>query len=120
VSDKSSNTINLVILGLFGAYVALPFLPQGDEVRRNTYRSREECVADYSETQCESSSSGGGSGSWGYRGPSYYADGRGHTDDPGPGRYSRENGRPNPAVIHTETSFRGGFGNLARRLGSGG
>jgi len=56
VSGKSSSTINLVILGLFGAYVALPFLPQGDEVRRNTYRSREECVADYSDAECETTS----------------------------------------------------------------
>lgn len=120
MSDKSSSTINLVILGLVGAYVALPLLPQGDEMRRNTYRSREECVADYSETQCESWSSGGGGGSAGYRGPNYYADGRGHPDDPGPGRYRRDNGRNNPAVSHTETSFRGGFGNLARKLGGGG
>ena len=119
MSEKSSNTIKLVILGLFGAYIALPYLPQGEEMRRNTYRSRDDCLADYSEDQCETTFNGNG-GSWGYRGPTYRADGRGHPEDPGPGRYNRETGRSNPAVIHTESSFRGGFGNMARRFGAGG
>lgn len=124
MSEKSSNTINLVILGLLGAYIALPLLPQGDEYRRNTYRSRDECVADYSETDCEPTesggSSGGGSGGGGrYRGPSYRADPSGHPEDPGPGHYKKTYGGTNPAVSGVESSFRGGFGNLARKFGAG-
>src|SRR5512139_1708605 len=119
MSEKSSDAIMLVLLGLIGASMALPYLPQGEEVRRNTYRSRNDCVADYSEAECETTPASG-DGSWGYHGPTYRKDSQGHPEDPGPGRYSKEFSKPNPAVIHTESSFRGGFGNISRRFGSGG
>jgi hypothetical protein len=121
VSDKSSRIVNLVILGVFGTAIALPLLPQGEEMRRNVYRSKDDCLSDYSEPECEPTNQGnssGGSSYW-YRGPQYRADPTGNPGDPGPGRYNGANSLRSPGIANTETSYRGGFGNISRRFGIG-
>jgi hypothetical protein len=122
VNEKLSRTVNLVILGLLGTAVALPLLPQGEEMRRNVYRTKEDCLSDYSEPECEPTregSGGHGSGSW-YRGPTYRSDRTGNPNDAGPGRYQNTYGARNPSALSSESSFRGGFGNISRRFGIGG
>lgn len=123
MNEKLSRTVNLVILGLVGTAVVLPLLPQGEEMRRNVYRSKEDCLSDYSEPECEptkeGSSGGHSSTSW-YRGPSYRADRSGNPNDAGPGRYQNSYGVRNPGVLNSESSFRGGFGNISRRFGISG
>jgi hypothetical protein len=106
---RRSLLVNLTALGVAGA-VAVPYLPQGNELRRNVYADRESCVRDYSPDQCEppSSSSAVGHGSW--RGPGYYSD-RSLPEakaDPGAGRIGLSGG--------TETSVRGGFGRIGQAL----
>lgn len=111
--SRRSKIVTLTLLGLVGAVIAAPYIPEGQSVRRNTYRDRESCERDYSPTQCEPGDGGGGGSSGGYsrwRGPEYYEDRRlpEASRDPGPGRTGLSSG--------VETSTRGGFGQAGRFL----
>ena len=62
----------------------------GEDVQRNSYLSRAECIADYSEAQCNPDTPIGSSyGGTRYYGPWYRSSysGARSADDPGPGRY---------------------------------
>ena len=60
--QKKSSMVSLAIMGtaMVGA-VGLPALFGGTDVQRNRYSSREACIADYSETQCNPDLPSGGS-----------------------------------------------------------
>jgi uncharacterized protein YgiB involved in biofilm formation len=108
---RRSLIVNLTLVGVAGAFVFGPMLPEGKEVRHNEYNSLSDCARDYSPAQCAPSSSGGGSGGgyW-WRGPTYFAN-RTLPEaqaDPGPGRAG--------LAVRTESSMRGGFGRVGRFL----
>ena len=104
---KRSNAVLLTLIGLPAAVIiAEPFIPQGQEVRRNLYADRGGCERDYSPQQCQPGS--GSSGGW--HGP-YYSSNRYSAaagSDPGPGRSG--------ATHAVETSTRGGFGAFGRAM----
>lgn len=111
--SRRSKIVNLTVLGLVGAVMAAPYIPEGKTVRRNVYSDRESCERDYSPQQCEPGGGGsGGRGRW--RGPEYYEDRRlpEASRDPGLGRTGLSTG--------VETSTRGGFGRAGRSLRAGG
>lgn len=108
---KRSNIVLLTLVGLPAAVIiAEPFIPQGDEVRRNLYPDRAACERDYSPQQCGQSS--GSSGGW--HGPYYYSNRYSAQAgaDPGVGRTG--------AVHAVETSTRGGFGAFGRAMHAAG
>lgn len=98
---KKSDAVVLTLV--VGAMAALNLERQPNTVR-NTYNTREDCVQDYSDTQCRENTSGGRVGSSGrWVGPDY-------RDDESARRSQRASGK--------ETVRRGGFGLSGR--GSGG
>jgi hypothetical protein len=105
-SSRRSNAITLTVLGVVGAvWIADEVIPEGVEMRRNTYADRAACERDYPASQCAPQSSGGGSVYFGsYYGPYYSANRIGATpSDPGPGRSG------GIARASYTTSYRGGF-----------
>jgi hypothetical protein len=130
--QKKSSAVSLAIMGtaMAGA-VGLPVLFGGTDVQRNRYSSREACIADYSEAQCNPDVPVGG-GSFGttyYYGPWYRSDYRTRNTpgDPGPGRYYRSTvgtsaslagGGVGPSSV--ESGTRGGFGRSGRVSARGG
>jgi hypothetical protein len=133
--QKKSSIVTLAIMGaaMTGA-VALPALFGGTDVQRNRYGSRESCIADYSETQCNpdlpASGATPGMGTY-YYGPWYRSNYRSRTapDDPGPGRYYRGGGTvsgfssaggTSSAPTGVESGTRGGFGRGGRVSARGG
>jgi hypothetical protein len=122
---RRSLIVRLTLVGVAGAILFGPMLPEGKEVRRNQYRNQADCERDYSRAQCEAprpsgGSGGGGGGSGGgvggsggggyWRGPEYVAN---RTlpearTDAGPGRGGIR--------VGTEGSMRGGFGMVGRFL----
>ena len=130
--QKKSSAVTLAIMGtaMAGA-VGLPALFGGTDVQRNRYTSREACIADYSEAQCNPDVPYGGSSTGGtyYYGPWYRSDYRTRTNDPndaGPGRYYRGGGTMSgfssagSAPASVETGTRGGFGRSGRISARGG
>jgi len=130
--QKKSSAISLAIMGtaMVGA-VGLPALFSGTDVQRNRYASRETCVADYSEAQCNPDLPYGGSapGTTYYYGPWYRSDYRMRNtpDDPGPGRYYRSTVGTSSSLAGSgvgpssvETGTRGGFGRSGRVSARGG
>lgn len=108
-----------ITLGLMGTLFVTGCTPEPDTLR-NTYRTREDCVADYNESECapadrgasgdwnSNSASGSGVGVGRWYGPLYRGGGSFFgRDDPGPGR------DPNRPLLR-ETIKRGGFGQLGR------
>jgi uncharacterized protein YgiB involved in biofilm formation len=133
--SKKSVAVPLVLMGAFAGSIVLPMVFSGTDVQRNKYTSREACVADYSETQCNPDRPVGGSGlltaaALAYYGPWYRSDYRTRNDanDPGPGRYYRggatsgfsSGGAPSSAPTSVETGSRGGFGRSGRVSARGG
>ena len=136
--QKKSSAVTLAIMGaaMTGA-VGIPLLFGGTDVQRNRYTSRESCIADYSEAQCNPDVPNGsavapmGAATY-YYGPWYRSDYRSRTNDPndaGPGRYYRSGGTVSgfssaggagsaPAAV--ETGTRGGFGRSGRVSARGG
>jgi hypothetical protein len=135
--QKKSSAVTLAIMGaaMTGA-VGIPLLFGGTDVQRNRYASRESCIADYSEAQCNpdvpASGFVAGAAMSYYYGPWYRSDYRSRTNDPndaGPGRYYRNGGTVSgfsstggagsaPAAV--ETGTRGGFGRSGRVSARGG
>lgn len=86
------------------------------EQRRNQYQTKAECVADYSEKECEQQTRSGGGGffflgplymgNWRNRGASAFAGGG------GPGRAAMAS--PTGTVAHPTQTTRGGFGATGR------
>ena len=133
--QKRSDAIWLVILG---AAVASPFiLTAGEDMRRNLYQTREDCVTDYSENECAreatyhyGSNRLDDSGVRRYHGPWFESGSTRRTStDPGPGRQQEPSARS--VLTDTKTSYRppvsreygirGGFGRSgAVRAGRGG
>jgi hypothetical protein len=119
---KKSSAVPLVLMGAVAGVAVLPAVFSGTDVQRNRYHSREDCVADYSETQCGPDYPVGGvySGTGtNYYGPWYRSDVARRTqdpNDPGAGRFYRGSsglaatGLHSPAAV--ETGSRGGFGSL--------
>ena len=124
--QKKSSAVTLAIMGtaIAGA-VGIPYLFGGTDVQRNRYVSREACIADYSEAQCNPDMPVGGTalaaGTY-YYGPWYRSDYRARTldsNDSGPGRYYRGGGTASgfssaggvgSAPSGVESGTRGGFG----------
>lgn len=112
----------VVVVSLFSASSALSGCDDvGNDSRRNQYNTKAECVADYSERECETQArSGGGffflgpiySGNWRNRGREAYAGGG------GPGRAALAS--PDGVVAQKTTTTRGGFGNTGRSYSSRG
>jgi hypothetical protein len=113
----SSKAVALSLASLGGALAVSACEPEADtSERRNQYQSKAECVADYSERECEQQTrSGGGgffflgpiyTGNWRNRGATAYAGGG------GPGRAALNS--PNGVVAHPTQTTRGGFGSTGR------
>lgn len=126
--DWSSTIVVLSLLGVGGALTLSSCQPQTNgttevaDQRRNEYQTRQECVADYSERECEGQARSGGGffflgpmygGNWRNRGAGAYAGGG------GPGRAALVS--PNGVVAHPTQTTRGGFGSTGRSFsGRGG
>src|SRR5581483_11570407 len=52
-APKKSAAVPLVLMGAAAGVVALPALFGGTDVQRNRYATREACIADYSDAQCQ-------------------------------------------------------------------
>jgi hypothetical protein len=137
--QKKSSAVSLAIMGtaMAGA-VGIPMLFGGTDVQRNRYTSRETCIADYSEAQCNPDVPNGtvvapmGGPSTYYYGPWYRSDYRSRTSDstdPGPGRYYRGGGTvsgfssaggASSAPAGVESGTRGGFGRSGHVSARGG
>jgi hypothetical protein len=107
-NSRRSQWVGWVWVGLAGAYVALPLIPEGKTYRQNVYSDWSDCEADYSRQQCQQDNSSSSPGGRVYFvGPSYAADrNNAAANDPGPGR---------SGVTRTfKTSVRGGFGAIGR------
>lgn len=113
----SSKVVVLSLASLGGALAVSACEPEIDtSERRNQYQSKAECVADYSERECEQQTrSGGGgffflgpiyTGNWRNRGAGAYAGGG------GPGRAALTS--PNGVVAQPTQTTRGGFGATGR------
>ncbi len=115
---KRSGNIALVIMGLVGAYAALPMCSTGTEYSRNYYNNREDCEQDYPASDCYRGTAYGSG--YHYYGPYYRSDPVARlrdSKDPGPGRTAQETNRVSDKVVRVEKSTRGGFGSSARRYG---
>lgn len=117
---KSRRTANIVLIGI-GAVIAVPLLMRGESMQRNVYQDHNDCVADYSETQCERTYSGGSGTSYlGGRGPWYHTDpSSSPQNDPGQGRsrtsaFAGNSTTTLRAPMTIEHGVRGGFGNTGR------
>jgi hypothetical protein len=120
-SPKRRWSSKVVVLGLISASSALSACGEVDDQRRNQYNTKAECVADYSEQECESQArSGGGffflgplySGRWRNQSANAFATGG------GPGRAALAD--PNGRVAHPTQTVRGGFGQTGRSYSSRG
>ncbi|HZP68256.1 MAG TPA: hypothetical protein VFB32_18275 [Rudaea sp.] len=124
-APKKSAAVPLVLMGAAAGVVALPALFGGTDVQRNRYATREACIADYSDAQCQDDVPVGTSRSVGathyYYGPWYRTSSTSDPKDPGPGRYyashgvrgfSSGGGGGAPAAV--ESGTRGGFGSHGR------
>lgn len=133
LGQKKSSGVTLAIMGaaITGA-VGIPLLFGGTDVQRNRYASREACIADYSEAQCNPDMPMGnavaGVATY-YYGPWYRSDYRmrSASGDPGPGNYYRgggtsafSSGATSSAPVTVETGTRGGFGRSGRVSARGG
>lgn len=123
--EKKSGKVPLVLMGAVAGAVALPALFNGTDVQRNRYNSREDCVADYSEAQCNPDFPLGTSTRTYFHGPWYLSDFNARTrdsKDPGPGRYFRGGGSSSGFAVapSVETGTRGGFGSSGRVSARGG
>lgn len=118
--DKKSGKVPLVLMGAVAGAVALPALFNGSDVQRNRYNSREDCIADYSEVQCNPDFAIGTSSHAYYYGPWYRSDAGARIkdkSDPGPGRFfsgGRTTSSTSGAPASVETGTRGGFGSRGR------
>lgn len=116
--DKKSGKVPLVLMGAVAGAVALPAMFNGTDVQRNRYNSREECIADYSEAQCNPDFPTGTSTRTYYHGPWYRSDAGARakdSTDPGSGRYFSGGGKGGAAAPPSiETGTRGGFGSSGR------
>lgn len=117
--DKKSSKVPLVLMGAVAGAVALPAMFNGTDVQRNRYNSREDCVADYSEAQCNPDFPLGSTSRTYYYGPWYRSDVSERakdTKDPGPGRYFRGGGSSSgfTSAPSVESGTRGGFGSSGR------
>jgi hypothetical protein len=137
--EKKDWSSTIVVLSLLGVGTALtvsscqpakrsPYAgssyssTQQDE-RRNQYRSRAECEADYNATECEASSSSSGNAGVYYLGPRYYGNWRtygpnAYANGGGPGRAALAS--PDGVVAHPTQTTRGGFGSTGRSYSSRG
>lgn len=117
-SPRHSIAVPLVLLGAFGV---LTWRGSGTDVQRNRYENLQDCVADYSQNQCQPDTPVHmhGGGGVHYYGPWYRsrAASQGVDGDPGPGRSggsstARLYGSRGPSGI--ELGTRGGFGGHGR------
>jgi hypothetical protein len=123
--DWSSTIVTLALISVGGALTLSSCQPasEGDnEARRNQYASKAECVADYSEAECETQARSGGG--FFFLGPLY----RGNWRNAGAGAFSNSGGpgraaiaSPDGVVAHPTQTARGGFGSTGRSFsGRGG
>ena len=92
-----------ILLTLLGA-AALSNIERQPDVLRNVYNNRDDCIHDYSDTQCRDTASGGhGSSSGRWYGPDY--------------RDGSDEARRTHRAAGRETVQRGGFGFSGRRSG---
>jgi len=118
---KKSSAVRLVLMGAAVGGSSL-LVGCGTDVQRNRYASREDCIADYSDTLCGSDvpmmAAGGAALAAYFYGPWYRSDVAGRASDPrdpGAGRYFGSSGSSGPRSPPTiETGTRGGFGSHGR------
>jgi len=124
---KKSSAVRLVLMGAAVGGSSL-LAGCGTDVQRNRYASREDCIADYSDTSCGPDvplMAAGAALATYYYGPWYHSDvaARGRDpSDPGAGRFfggsGGAGGSRTPPTI--ETGTRGGFGAHGRISARGG
>lgn len=126
-ASRKSSTVRLALMGAAVGGSGL-LAGCGTDVQRNRYASREDCIADYSQTQCGPDFPLGAAAAVGaatyYYGPWYRSDASARLrdpNDPGAGRYFRGGGSSGaraPAIV--EAGTRGGFGATGRVGARGG
>jgi hypothetical protein len=120
-TPKKSAAVPLVLMGAIAGAVGLPAIFHGTDVQRNRYANREDCIADYSDTQCGADYPIGGhttGTSMFYYGPWYRSDPVSRSrdsHDPGPGHnfhggISGFSSGAAHAPAGVESGTRGGFG----------
>lgn len=113
----SSKAVKLSLISIGGALAVTACEPPVDnDSRRNQYQSKTECVADYSERECEQQTRSGGGGFF-FLGPMYMGNWRGQRANAfasggGPGRAAMAS--PTGVVAHPTQTTRGGFGATGR------
>jgi hypothetical protein len=120
--SKRSWSSKVVVVSLFSVSGSLAGCDDaGDDARRNQYSTQAECIADYSERECEPQARSGGGffflgplygSNWRTRPASTYAGGG------GPGKAALAS--PNGVVAHPTQTTRGGFGATGRSYSSRG
>ena len=122
---RKSATVRLVLMGAAVGGSSL-LVGCGSDVQRNRYASREDCVADYSATQCGPDFPLGGAAALAatyYYGPWYRSDVAARMRDPadpGAGRFLGGSSTSLRAAPTIETGTRGGFGSHGRVSARGG
>jgi hypothetical protein len=128
MSDATNTSIKrkwssgVVVVSLFSVSSALSGCEDAStDSRRNQYETKAECVADYSERECETQTRSSGGffflgpiygGGWRNQGASAFAGGG------GPGRAALAS--PDGVVAHKTQTARGGFGSTGRSYSSRG
>jgi uncharacterized protein YgiB involved in biofilm formation len=122
--SKRSWSSKVVVLSLFSVSGSLAGCDDaGDDGRRNQYNSQAECIADYSERECEPQARSGGGGGFFFLGPIYRGNWRSqpagtYAGGGGPGKAAMAS--PNGVVAHPTQTTRGGFGSTGRSYSSRG
>jgi hypothetical protein len=115
----SSQVVGLTLVALGGGVAGCD--SPDDDVRRNQYKTQAECIADYSERECEPQARSGGG--FFFLGPMY----RGNWRSQPAGAYARGGGpgkaalaSPDGVVAQPTQTRRGGFGTTGRSYSSRG
>jgi len=133
---RRTDSIWLVVLGTAAAAPFIWSASLNRDMTRNLYAQREDCVADYSESECSTEQSNHRTSDDYQRhrlprfhGPWFDPEARTRTKtDPGPGRFAEQHrlspgssiGTAQRPVVGNERGYRGGFGRTGSiRAGSG-
>jgi hypothetical protein len=122
--SKRSWSSKVVVASLFSVSGSLAGCDDvGDDSRRNQYNTQAECIADYSERECEPQARSGGGGGFFFLGPIYRGNWRSqpagtYAGGGGPGKAAMAS--PDGVVARSTQTTRGGFGASGRSYSSRG
>jgi hypothetical protein len=107
---KSSSRVTLVLIGV----AALSACGNDEEQKRDVYKSREDCLADWNNkpADCTPATESRHAGSGFFYGPYYYGSSRGSNSS------WTGNARPASRIGSMSSPSRGGFGSSGRSFGS--